>query len=225
MTEIVYKSRDFVIVYKPAGLPSQSDPSGDKDAMTITAELLSLSGERDELYLIHRLDRVVGGLLVFARNKAYAAKLSRLVAEEKIGKEYLAVVDGVPEGDSMRDYLYKDARLGKAFVVDRQRVGVKEAVLEFKLIKTVYVDEKPKSLVSVTLKTGRFHQIRAQFSHRGMPLVGDGKYGSRDKTVRVPSLFANRLSIDIDGQMVSAERLPNTSEYPWCLFEKECYKI
>ena len=225
MTDIIYKCRDYIIVYKPAGVPSQSDPSGDKDAMTMASEQLSELGECDELYLIHRLDRVVGGLLVFARNKQTAAKLSRLVSEEKLGKEYLAVVDGVLDcsGD-MRDYLYKDARTNKAFIVDRQRAGVKEAVLEYNLLKTVYVNELPKSLVRVRLKTGRFHQIRAQFSHRSMPLIGDGKYGSRDKMARTPALFAYKLDIDLKGNRAQVTKLPDLTEYPWCLFEEECYK-
>ena len=225
MTDIIYKCRDYIIVYKPAGVPSQSDPSGDKDAMTMASEQLSELGERDDLYLIHRLDRVVGGLLVFARNKQTAAKLSRLVSEEKLGKEYLAVVDGVPDfcGD-MRDLLYKDARANKAFIVDRPRVGVKEAVLEYNLIKTAYANDVPKSLVLIRLKTGRFHQIRAQFSHRSMPLIGDGKYGSRDKMSRTPALFAYKLDVDLKGNPAKVIKLPNLSEYPWCLFEEECYK-
>ena len=225
MTEILYKSKDAIIIYKPAGVPSQSDPTGDKDAMTISGELLRLSGERDELYLIYRLDRVVGGLLIFARNKKCAAYLSRLVSEEGMGKEYIAVVDGVACDGVMKDYLYKDSKLGKAFVTDRARGGVKEAELEFRVIESVNVDGKMKSLVSIILHTGRFHQIRAQFSHRGMPLVGDGKYGSRDKTVRMPSLFAHKLELSIFGDKISVKRLPDMAEYPWNLFAKESYDI
>ena len=112
-------------------MPSQSDPSGDKDAMTLTSELLRSEGSNPSLFLIHRLDRVVGGLMVFARTKEAAALLSSAVAERDMTKEYFAVVPGSPEGGVMEDYLYKDANLGKAFVTDRKRNGVKEARLEY----------------------------------------------------------------------------------------------
>ena len=129
MIEIVSKSKDYVVIYKPAGIPSQSDPSGDRDAMTILSEMLRDMGESGELYLIHRLDRTVGGLLVYARNKATAADLSKQVADHSFSKQYYAVVSGRAEGGVLFDYLYKDARSGKAFVTDRQRAGVKAAEL------------------------------------------------------------------------------------------------
>lgn len=223
MIEIVSKTKDYVIIYKPAGIPSQSDPTGDKDAMTLCSEMLCQMGESGELFLIHRLDRVVGGLIVFARNKKSAATLSALVAEHNITKEYFAVVDGRAEGGVMRDYLYKDATLGKAFVTDRKRAGVKEAELEYTALDTINVDNREVSLVKVRLKTGRFHQIRAQFSSRKMPLIGDKKYGSRDFKAKLPSLFATRLSFDFNCKTVSEYRLPDLSIYPWSLFEEEKY--
>jgi len=224
MVEIVYKTQDFAVVYKPAGIPSQSDPSGDKDAMTLCSGLLCENGEKDTLFLIHRLDRVVGGLLVFARNKKTAAALSALVAGQKLEKEYFAVVSGRPEGGVMRDFLYKDATLGKAFVTDRKRAGVKEAELEYQLLDTAEHDEKMLSLVRVRLKTGRFHQIRAQFASRKMPLIGDKKYGSRDILTKTPSLFATRLAFDLDGDRFDVSRLPDLTKYPWSLFNEEKYK-
>ena len=225
MIEIISKTKDYVIIYKPVGIPSQSDPSGDKDAMTMCSEMLRQSGESSELYLIHRLDRVVGGLIVFARNKKSSAILSSLVAEHNITKEYFAVVEGRAEGGIMRDYLYKDATLGKAFVTDRKRSGVKEAELEYTTLDTISIDDREISLVRVRLKTGRFHQIRAQFSSRKMPLIGDKKYGSRDFKAKTPSLFATHLEFHFNGMQVSESKLPDLTVYPWSLFEEEKYVL
>ena len=221
--EILFKNKDFLIVNKPAGMPSQSDTSGDKDAMSLASEMLSDEGERPELYLIHRLDRVVGGLLVFARNKKSAAELSRLVSGEGIGKEYIAVIDGYLEGGRLNDYLYKDARASKAFVVDRKRAGVKEAELSFEPVMSTDTEKGVKTLVKVRLKTGRFHQIRAQFSSRKAPICGDGKYGSKDNRAHFPALFAYKLSFELFGENTEIGAVPDTESYPWCLFDKNIY--
>lgn len=223
MIEILSLTKDYVIIYKPVGIPSQPDPSGDKDAMTATGELLSDMGEDNSLFLIHRLDRVVGGLLVFARNKKSAAILSSLVAGEGLKKEYYAVVCGVSPGGVMKDFLFKDQTLGKAFVTDRKRAGVKEAELEYTTLDTVSYNSSEISLVKIQLKTGRFHQIRAQFSSRKMPLIGDKKYGSRDFLAKTPSLFATKLSFEFNGKQIEATRLPDLDQYPWSLFKEEKY--
>lgn len=223
MIEIERLNKDYVIIYKPSGTPSQSDPSGDKDAMTECSDILRSRGEDDTLYLIHRLDRVVGGLLVFARNKKTAAILSALVSGDGLNKEYFAVVSGDAPGGVMKDYLYKDATLGKAFVTDKKRAGVKEAELEYKTLGTVIYNSAPMSLVKIRLKTGRFHQIRAQFASRKMPLIGDKKYGSRDFKAKMPSLFATAIGFDINGERITVSRLPDLNEYPWSLFEEEKY--
>lgn len=223
MIEIVSLTKDYVIIYKQPGTPSQSDPGGDKDALTVCSELLRARGEKDSLYLIHRLDRVVGGLLVFARNKKTAAHLSALVADGRLKKEYYAVVSGEATGGVMKDFLYKDATLGKAFVTDRKRAGVKEAELEYVNLDTVIHNSTPASLVKIHLKTGRFHQIRAQFASRKMPLIGDKKYGSRDFGAKMPSLFATSIGFEINGDEIAVSRLPDLTEYPWSLFEEEKY--
>ena len=206
-------------------MPSQSDPSGDKDAMTLTSELLRSEGSNPSLFLIHRLDRVVGGLMVFARTKDAAAVLSSAVAERDMTKEYFAVVPGSPEGGVMEDYLYKDANLGKAFVTDRKRNGVKEARLEYSVCKTVTTEKGDISLVRVKLGTGRFHQIRCQFASRRMPLIGDKKYGGRDALAKTPSLYASHLSFEYKGEKFDAFALPDLTKYPWSLFSEEDYSI
>ncbi len=224
MIEIIYKTPDFVVINKTVGMPSQSDPTGDPDAMTLTAQTLREAGERDSLFLIHRLDRVVGGLLVFARNKESAAILSKTVSEQRMTKEYFAVAPGECGEGEMRDYLYKDATLSKAFVTERKRAGVKEAVLDYKTLDIVKSGESCVSLVRVRLHTGRFHQIRAQFAARKMPLLGDKKYGSRDFSARTPSLFATRLAFEFKGKKIEVSCMPNLNNYPWSLFDEGKYR-
>lgn len=218
MPKIVYKTKKAVAIIKPVGMPSQSDPSGDRDAMTATSEMLFAAGERETLFLVHRLDRTVGGVMVFARSKESAAALSSAIGSGNFKKEYLAVVEGRLEDGELRDYLFKDSRLSKAFVVSSSRRGAKLASLSFKTLETVNVAGGERSLVRIELHTGRFHQIRAQFSSRGASLVGDGKYGSRDKGARFPALFATSVSCEgILDKEVSA--LPDSSLYPWSLFD------
>ena len=217
--EFLFKSKDVVIVYKPAGVPSQSDPSGDDDIMKLTGDALEAMGESNTLWLVHRLDRTVGGLMVFARNKKTAAELSSVVGSESFEKEYFAVLDGEADGGVLTDYIYKDSRKGKAFVAKSERKGVKLAKLEYSVIERAVSPSGEKTLVKVKLHTGRFHQIRVQFSSRGTPLTGDGKYGSHDNKAKMPALFAGRLAFNLNGKRVEAKKLPSADEYPWSLFK------
>lgn len=141
-------------------------------------------------YCVHRLDMAVGGIMVYARDKACAGKLSALVLGREVEKEYLAVVQGRPETDSgiMRDLLFKDSCKNKSYVVRRMRNGVKEAELEYELLEA----NDNMSLLRIKLHTGRSHQIRVQFSSRSMPLVGDVKYGSNHKDCPI-ALWSHRL--------------------------------
>lgn len=226
MVSIVCKTLDFVVINKPVGVPSQPDPSGDMDAMTACSKLLSDMGEKNKtLFLIHRLDRVVGGLMVFARNSAVAAKLSLAVAEREMVKEYFAILEGeCEESGTLTDYIYKDARLSKAFVTPKSRNGVKYAELSYELIEKTELSGKTLSLVKVKLNTGRFHQIRVQFSSRKLPLVGDKKYGSRDAKTRTPALFACGLAFSYAGNEESFFAAPEADQYPWNLFNKENFE-
>ena len=196
-------------------MPSQSDPTGDIDAMSATSALLRESGEGGELWLVHRLDRTVGGLICFARNKKSAAELSRIVSDGLMKKNYIAVCHGKAEAGEYRDLLFKDSATSKAYVVKTERKGAKEAIL----IAEPLEEMDGMTLVSVDLLTGRFHQIRAQMSARGNALVGDKKYGSRDSEARYPSLFANELSFTLFGKKISASAKPDASVYPWSRFE------
>ncbi len=223
MIEIVCKTKNYVVVYKPSAVPTQSDTTGDTDAMTLASQELLKLGEKTKLWLVHRLDRVVGGLVVFARSKEYAAKLSALVGCGGITKEYFAIVEGECDGGVLCDFLYKDAKQSKAFVTDRARKGAKEAILEYCAVCKKQTERGVRTLVRVKLHTGRFHQIRAQFAARKMPLVGDGKYGSHDNRAKFPALFSTRLSFEIDKDLCDVNKLPDISEYPWTLFEREDY--
>ena len=184
----------------------------------------SLGGEASDYYCVHRLDRAVGGVMVYARHAKAAAALSEQMREGRFQKEYLAVVGGIPEPAEglMRDYLYKDKAKGRAFPVKRLRRGVKEAELEYRTLAATRVNGGPAALVRVMLHTGRFHQIRCQFASRRMPLLGDGKYGSREKGCTV-ALFSAGLGFDHPktGERLFFEALPER-EFPWNAFEAEC---
>ena len=218
--KIVYKDENVAVIIKPVGMPSQSDPTGDKDAMTATSELLASQGENGALWLVHRLDRNVGGLLAFARNKKSAAELSKIIQNGIFSKKYIAVCHGEAKEGEYRDFLYKDTATNKAYVVKTERRGAKEARLELSRLATA----EDKSLVHVTLDTGRFHQIRAQLSSRGNSLVGDKKYGSKDAKRRTPCLFSREISVCLFGKKISVTALPDIEEYPWNLFSEAVYE-
>jgi 23S rRNA pseudouridine1911/1915/1917 synthase len=190
--QILYEDSALVVCIKPAGVLSQGAPGeSGGDMLTLLSEQLGC----DAVFPVHRLDRGVGGLMVYAKQQAAAGKLSAAVADRTMIKEYVAVVHGAPcepQGE-MVDLLYKDATKNKSFVGQRQRAGVKRAQLTYRVLAS-YEDEEgaPLTLVRIRLGTGRTHQIRVQFSSRSMPLVGDGKYGARDHGVPV-ALWSCRL--------------------------------
>lgn len=178
---ILYEDRGLVVCVKPIGVLSQPSPTErDGDMLSLLQQQLSCR----ELHPIHRLDRAVGGVMVFAKTRIAAAGLSAAVADHSLQKQYLALLHGVPAAPAgeLVDLLYHDAAKNRAFVVDRQRAGVKEARLRYRTLSTLtHPDGERWSLVLVQLLTGRTHQIRVQFSSRGLPLVGDGKYGAHDR--------------------------------------------
>lgn len=184
---------DIVVCIKPVGLDSEKE---------MPAALSSELG--GEIFTLHRLDKNVGGVMIFARNKKTAAYFSKLISEGKLIKEYIACVHGnPPESGVLEDFLFKDSRNNKVFVVKRERKGVKKAKLEYKLLST----DGKTSLVRIKLHTGRSHQIRVQFSSRGYPIVGDHKYGSRDER-KAPMLFSCALTFPYKGKQASFEQMP-----------------
>ncbi len=156
-----------------------------------------------EIYPVHRLDKNVGGLMVYARTKPAAAALSRAIQEGSMVKEYVAMVHGEPpETGDWEDLLFKDSGKNKVFVVRRMRGGVKRARLEYRLLRA-----GETSLVRIRLHTGRSHQIRVQFASRGYPLVGDHKYGSHDEA-GAPMLFSCCVTFPWQGREIRFERMP-----------------
>ena len=190
---ILYSDREFVACVKPVGLDSESEfPTKLKE---------ELGGE---IYPIHRLDKNVGGVMVYARTKQAAAALSKTVQEGDMVKEYVALVHGTPpETGDWEDLLWKDSKKNKVFVVNRQRAGVKRARLEYRTLRS-----GEESLVRIRLHTGRSHQIRVQFSSRAYPLVGDHKYGSRDAR-KEPMLFSCCITFPWHGKPMKFESSPD----------------
>lgn len=178
-----------MVCIKPVGLDSEH-------------ELLAILG--DNVYTVHRLDKNVGGVMVYAKTKEAAASLSKQIQDGQMVKEYLAMVEGTPpEEGVLEDLLFKDSRKNKVFVVERKRAGVKAAKLTYKLLAA-----GERSLVHIRLYTGRSHQIRVQFASRGFPLVGDKKYGARGKEKEI-GLFSCKLTFIHCGQSRSFSALPD----------------
>ena len=220
---ILLRDPHLLLVYKPPAVPAQPDPTGDKDILTLAAEELASSGEPSTLYPVHRLDRVTGGVMVLARDRKSAAALSALIPNhQEFCKQYFAVIPGILTGNGeMRDFLVRDPRQGKAFVVARPRPGAKEARLHYTALAAATLEGRDYTLISVRLFTGRFHQIRVQFASRGYPLVGDGKYGSREHAP--VSLFAAGLSFSLFNKEYNVRELPPLSDFPWSLFDPALY--
>ena len=191
--DILYSDKHILVCVKPVGLDSEAQ---------VPAELKAQFG--GEIFPIHRLDKNVGGVMVYARTKQAAAALSKAVQEGTMVKEYVALVHGTPpETGDWEDLLFKDSSKNKVFVVKKERRGVKKARLEFTRLTA-----GEASLVRIRLHTGRSHQIRVQFSSRGFPLVGDHKYGSRDDRT-APMLFSCRLTFPHQGTTRQFEALPD----------------
>ena len=212
---ILYEDSHLIVAVKTPDCVSEFTPNGDGFADRIQAHCKGYVG------VIHRLDRGVGGVTVYAKTQACAASLSDMVRTHTLKKEYLAVVQGAPSPDhgELRDLLFHDRMRNKTFVADRPRKGVKEAVLEFSTLQTVGQEEKTDSLLRIKLHTGRTHQIRVQFASRGHALLGDGKYGSRERSPM--GLFCAKLEFPhpVTGVPLSLSATPEGA--PWDRFQTD----
>ena len=204
MMEILFSDRDLAVCVKPVGLDSEHYvPAALKEA---------LGGE---IFPIHRLDKNVGGVMVYARTKATAAVLSKQIQDGDMVKEYVAMVHGTPpETGDWEDLLWKDAAKNKVFVVKRMRGGVKKARLEFRRLTA-----GETSLVHVRLHTGRSHQIRVQFASRGVPLLNDQRYNKHAGKGQI-ALWASRLSFPHPTTKETVEvQCPPDNIRPWKEYE------
>ncbi len=206
---VLFENEDFAVCIKPAGVLSEEGEGGLPHILR--------SQLNCDVFPVHRLDRGTGGLMIYAKNPASAAKLSAAIKDGKFIKRYLAVVRGTPDKPEavLKDLLYHDRRKNKSFAVNRSRAGVKEASLQYKLLSTVTHKGTPLSLIKVQLHTGRTHQIRVQFSSRRLPLYGDGKYGGRTEAEGM-ALWSYSLSIPWEDKMMDFTAKPEGA--PWCLF-------
>ena len=205
---ILYENQDFAVCIKPRNVLSQAGKPGETSMIDLLSAQLG-----SEIYPVHRLDRQVGGVMVYAKTPEAAAYFSREIQQGNMKKEYLAVVHGAPEADSgeLSDLLLHDARKNKSYVVSRMRGGVKKARLSYAVLRR----EEDRALVQVRVFTGRTHQIRVQFASRKLPLIGDGRYGGGSGEM---ALWSVRLTFRYRGKELCFAELPDSlggwTEFP-----------
>ena len=219
MIKIIYEDNHLLVVEKPVNIPVQADDSKDKDLLTMLKEYIKNKYNKPGnvyLGLVHRLDRPVGGVMVFAKTSKAASRLSEQIRCHKLKKIYQAVVLGkISESGELKDKLLKDP---KTNIVNVDEKG-KEAILNYHLDN--YNKDNNLSLITINLKTGRSHQIRVQLSHAGYPLYGDQKYNKNAVKAQI-CLWATELSFE---HPISKEILTFKSDYPssypWNIFNKK----
>ena len=221
---VIYEDNHIIVVEKQPNIPSQGDKTNDIDMLTIIKDYIKEKYNKPGnvyLGLIHRLDRPVGGVMVFAKTSKAAARLSEQVREKVFRKEYLVVVDGKFEKEKgiMKDYLLKNERNNLSKVVEENTKNAKYAELEYEVLK--YREDIDLSAVKVNLHTGRHHQIRVQFASRKHSIYGDQKYGTRGKGKQI-ALWAYKLTINhpITKEEMTFEVLPELNG-TWSILKEE----
>ena len=211
---ILYEDAHLVLCVKPVGVLSEDSGAGACMPALLRQHYRS-QGKPDYIATVHRLDKVVGGVMLFSRRREVTGKLTAAVAEHRVTKEYLAVLRGHPaeETATLTDLLFRDAAKNKSYVVKRMRKGVREAVLDYTTLGRT--DEL--TLVRVRLHTGRTHQIRVQFSSRGLPLLGDIRYGSKADCSTALWSYHMAFTHPVTGKPVDVTCAPPES-WPWTLF-------
>lgn len=215
MINIIYEDNHLLVVEKPANMPVQKDNTRDRDLLNELKKYLKTKYQKPGdayLGLVHRLDRPVGGIMIFAKTSKAAKRLNEQIKNHEVNKVYYAVVCGsLKKGGTLIDYLQKDEKNNMSYV---SKTG-KYSELEYEVIAT----KENKTLVKVHLITGRSHQIRVQFSSRGYPLYGDHKYNEKAKEKEQIALFAESIEFfhpTTKETMHFSLSLPNT--YPWTIF-------
>ena len=216
MPKILYEDKHLLVCEKEPGVLSAPGLDGSPCVAQLVSEQLGGA----YIGLVHRLDRGVGGVMLFSKRRELTGKLCALFGEKTgVKKEYLTVVEGCPETQDgvLCDLLFHDTATNKTFRADTARKGAKEASLAYTVLASVQTGSGALSLVRVLLHTGRTHQIRAQFSLRRLPVVGDGKYGSHEKCPL--ALYAARLCFThpATGKVLDVRSLPPQT-HPWSAF-------
>jgi 23S rRNA pseudouridine1911/1915/1917 synthase len=219
---LIYEDNHLLVVEKPVNIPSQADESTDPDLLTILKNDLKCRYQKPgEAYLglVHRLDRPVGGVMVFAKTSKAAARLSAQIRNGEFQKRYLAVVHGRPEQNqgTLKHWLLKDGSLNKVSVVPEPQMGAKEAILDYQVL----TEGEGLSLVRINLQTGRSHQIRVQLSAIGHPLYGDQKYGAEyNQPGQQIALWATQIRClhPTKNEAMNFQAAP-PNQYPWNLFD------
>ncbi len=211
--KILFENENLIVVVKAPGEASQPDKTGDRDVLT---ELSEYCGK--EVFVIHRLDRPVGGVMVYGKNQKTAASLTQSLKDFDMGKKYFAVVEGKPENDKCEliNYIAVDRRKNVSKIVNGSKVkGAKEARLFYEVVS--YDKEKNLSLIDIKLFTGRHHQIRVQLANMGNPIWGDVKYNKNFLRKRAfPALWAYSLEFEYENEVMSFKEMPK--QEPFDLF-------
>lgn len=222
--KVLFEDNHMIVVEKKPNIPSQADKTEDLDMVTMVKQYRKEKENKPGnvyLGLVHRLDRPVGGIMVFAKTSKAAARLSDQIREKVFQKKYLAVVDGkvIPEQGILEDYLYKEERTNTSRVVNKEKKNAKLAKLSYQVLK--YNEAKDLSLVEINLYTGRHHQIRVQLSHFGHSIFGDQKYGTRGQGKQI-ALWAYQLTIKhpITKEKMVFEDFPEPIG-TWCILREE----
>lgn len=225
---IIYEDNHILVVEKPPGIPSQEDETGDADMLTLLKEDIKIRFQKPGnvyLGLVHRLDRPVGGAMLFAKTSKAASRMSEAVRSRSFEKTYMCVVEGTPAKaeDDLLHYIVKDTRINQVTVYTSPAADSKDARLSYKVLQT----EGGRSLVAIKLHTGRPHQIRAQMAYIGCPLVGDQKYGkSAQRGHSNIALWSTSISVahPTTKESMTFQSIPPEQKEPWSLFSKQQLK-
>ncbi len=214
MLKVLYEDNHIIVVIKPYNIPSQSDKTNDIDMLSLVKEYIKEKYQKPgNVYvgLVHRLDRPVGGIMVFAKTSKAASRLSESIRNKSFSKTYLAVVNGKFEKQNgvLENYLWKDEALNMSKVVSKDKKGAKLARLTYEVL----AEKNDLSLVKINLETGRHHQIRVQFSNAGHSLYGDQKYGKGSMGKQI-ALWAYRLEFKhpVKDEIMKFEALPEKND-------------
>ncbi len=220
--KVIFEDNHIIVVEKMPNIPSQADKTGDIDMITIIKQYLKEKYNKPGnvyLGLVHRLDRPVGGVMIFAKTSKAASRLSNQVREKVFKKRYITVVDGKLQNRDgiLEDYLYKEERTNTSRVVKKEKKNSKYAKLEYQLL--AYDEKKDLSLLKINLFTGRHHQIRVQLSNFGHSIFGDQKYGTRGRGKQI-ALWAYELEIihPVTKEKMLFQSLPE-KKGTWCILK------